>query len=103
MKQAMVPFVPELHELTPIDKFLDNYKEPAENRMIAHCEETSRIEIRSAMVSGKDTIILIGPEGDFTPQEIRAATDKNFIPVSLGNNRLRTETAGIVACCLLNA
>src|SRR5512133_4004329 len=70
MKQAMVPIMPELHELTPIKKFLDTYQGPAENRMIAHCEETSRIEIRSAIVSGKDTVILIGPEGDFTPQEI---------------------------------
>ena len=48
-----------------------------------------------------DSIILIGPEGDFTPEEIHMALENNFNPVTLGNTRLRTETAGVVAATLL--
>jgi 16S rRNA (uracil1498-N3)-methyltransferase len=56
-----------------------------------------------AMQAGKDSLMLIGPEGDFTPEEIKAALGQDFKPVSLGNTRLRTETAGVVACTMMNA
>ena len=64
---------------------------------IAHCEETSKKSLKSELKPRVKTTILIRPEGDFSTKEIQQSLDNNFIPVSLGNSRLRTETAGIVA------
>ena len=64
---------------------------------IAHCEETSKKSLKSELKPAIKTTILIGPEGDFSSKEIQQSLANNFIPVSLGNSRLRTETAGIVA------
>ena len=66
--------------------------------MIAHCENTSKNTLRSELKPNTNCIILIGPEGDFSKKEIASAFKNKFIPISLGNNRLRTETAAIVAC-----
>ena len=60
-------------------------------------------KIFASMQAGKDTLMLIGPEGDFTAAEVNLALEKGFQPVSLGNTRLRTETAGVVACVLMKA
>jgi 16S rRNA (uracil1498-N3)-methyltransferase len=66
---------------------------------LAHCSErTSRSGLSEVYTKGNDALILIGPEGDFSDEEIGRATEKGFIPVHLGRSRLRTETAGIVAC-----
>ena len=65
---------------------------------IAHCEESKRLSLKNALTKNTATTILIGPEGDFSEQEIKLALQKHFIPVSLGATRLRTETAAIVAC-----
>lgn len=68
-------------------------------KFIAHCEEgKERIALRNRIQAGEKYRILIGPEGDFTSEEIDLATEKGWQPVSLGNSRLRTETAAIVAC-----
>lgn len=68
-------------------------------RLIAHCNEKyERQSIGKVCPARKNVLILIGPEGDFTPEEIVIATEKGFIPVHLGRSRLRTETAGIAAC-----
>jgi 16S rRNA (uracil1498-N3)-methyltransferase len=69
-------------------------------KMIAHCNESfnNRVSVSQVCKKGDDAIILIGPEGDFTEDEIEAAIQRNFVPVHLGKSRLRTETAGIVAC-----
>ena len=67
-------------------------------KFIAHCEETDKKTLKNELEVGKDVTILIGPEGDFSIKEIQQAIDCNFIPVSLGNTRLRTETAAVVAC-----
>ena len=76
-----------------------------ENKYIAHCDETSKTELMSIHAdekhSGKSSLILIGPEGDFSEKEIELALKKDFMPVSLGSTRLRTETAGVVAAILL--
>lgn len=103
MKQALVTRLPLLSELTDFRMFIDNYSGPQENRFIAHCEDPGRTLLKDTLIPAKDAIVLIGPEGDFSPLEIELATNHGFIPVSLGNNRLRTETAGIVACCLMNS
>ena len=102
MKQAMVPILPVLHELTELPVFINNLAGSTHNRFIAHCDETEKKRLRDAMIPRSHIIILIGPEGDFTSGEIDLAVANDFVPVSLGNNRLRTETAGIVACSLVN-
>lgn len=98
MKQAMVTQLPLLNELTPYNQFVKTIESAKGNRFIAHCGETARKELKQALSPRSDAVVLIGPEGDFTPEEVQLAVENQFIPVSLGNNRLRTETAGIVAC-----
>ena len=64
---------------------------------IAHCENMQQQSLKSQLLKGVDTTLLIGPEGDFSMREIETALASNFKPVSLGKSRLRTETAGLVA------
>ncbi len=99
MKQAIVTEFPLINELTPFDKFIK--EKSGADRFIAHCEASPKKPLAEVCSKSNDTIILIGPEGDFSPQEISLAETAGFIPVSLGSNRLRTETAGIVACCIM--
>ena len=68
-------------------------------RYLAHCMEGAKVPLRKE--GGESSLVLIGPEGDFTPEEISAALHQGFKPVSLGETRLRTETAGIAAAVLL--
>jgi 16S rRNA (uracil1498-N3)-methyltransferase len=70
-------------------------------KYIAHCLDTGKSTLAGAIPAGEDKVICIGPEGDFTPAEIDMALHHQFKPVSLGNTRLRTETAGIAAAVLL--
>jgi 16S rRNA (uracil1498-N3)-methyltransferase len=58
--------------------------------------------LKNQYTKGKNVVILIGPEGDFTKEEVDVAITENYLPVSLGNSRLRMETAGIVACHIVN-
>jgi 16S rRNA (uracil1498-N3)-methyltransferase len=102
MKQAMIPYLPVLNELTDYKILIDTITGSQRNRFIAHCEESEKKTLRNVLTPGSDVVILIGPEGDFSPEEIGLAINNNFIPVSLGCNRLRTETAGIVACNTVN-
>jgi 16S rRNA (uracil1498-N3)-methyltransferase len=100
VKQSLKGYKPKLNELTNLDDFLKmNFKE---NKFIAHCEETNKILLKNNYNKGSNAIILIGPEGDFSPQEITLAKDNNFLEISLGESRLRTETAGVVACHTIN-
>ena len=70
-------------------------------KTIAYCGEFDKKEFSKVVNKKQNQLILIGPEGDFTPEEIDLAFKKGFEPVSLGENRLRTETAGVVACTLM--
>jgi 16S rRNA (uracil1498-N3)-methyltransferase len=70
-------------------------------RYIAHCLPDTRSPLRNEARSSSPVLMLIGPEGDFTPAEIQEALNARFVPVSLGENRLRTETAAVVAAVLL--
>jgi len=66
---------------------------------VAHCEEDQeKYELKRRVAPDKPVTILIGPEGDFSSKEIKQASTKGFLSISMGRNRLRTETAGIVAC-----
>jgi 16S rRNA (uracil1498-N3)-methyltransferase len=100
MLQSQQCWLPVLHEPT---KFMDVVKSSAQQqKFIAHCidgAKRSLSDLNNESLSSK--IILIGPEGDFTPDEIQFALDNHFSAVSLGETRLRTETAGIVASTLL--
>jgi 16S rRNA (uracil1498-N3)-methyltransferase len=98
MKQAMVTQLPSLNELTGFESFIDSHSGQQENRFIAHCNDLERKLLKDILSSAKDVIMLIGPEGDFAPCEIELAVNRGFNSVSLGQNRLRTETAGIVTC-----
>lgn len=100
MKQSLKAYLPQLNEAVSFIEFMENHSktETVEQRFIAHCEdEDQRFSLKNKLQAGKDILILIGPEGDFSPEEINVAKANNFLPVSLGNSRLRTETAAIVA------
>jgi 16S rRNA (uracil1498-N3)-methyltransferase len=96
MKQANGLYLPKLNEAVTFKEFLKRQNEGLQ--LIAHCEETDKKTLKSVLKPNESVTLLIGPEGDFSEKEIALAIDKQFIPVSLGNTRLRTETAAIVAC-----
>lgn len=99
MLQSQQSWLPELRE--PV-KILEAIKdENFDQKFIAHCLEEEKNLLKNIVKSNASKIILIGPEGDFTEAEIQVAVQKKYIPVSLGNTRLRTETAGIAAAVLL--
>jgi 16S rRNA (uracil1498-N3)-methyltransferase len=96
MKQSAQYYLPKLN---PIIKFNDFVKQDFEGQLfIAHCEETDKKSLKAELQPNNHVTILIGPEGDFSVKEIETALQNNFIPVTLGRTRLRTETAAIVAC-----
>ena len=98
MLQSQQPWLPLLHQPTA---FRDVVQQTTrEQKFIAHCLPEHKQQL-SSLIRHPSPLILIGPEGDFTPAEIAAALDQQFTPVALGNTRLRTETAGIVAATLL--
>lgn len=96
MKQCNQMYLPRLNPAISLKEFIK--KENKGIQLIAHCEETNKKSLKSILKSNTDYTILIGPEGDFSTKEITLALDNNYIPVTLGNTRLRTETAAIVAC-----
>ena len=97
MKQSLHFSIPKLNIPVNVSEFI---KSPLEgNKYIAHCEdENQKRSLKSQLKPGNRSTILIGPEGDFSSKEIELAVKNGWIPVSLGNSRLRTETAAIVAC-----
>ena len=101
MKQSLHFRMPKLNEPVSFSGFIN--KDINAEKFIAHCEEDQpRILLQNAAAALTDTLILIGPEGDFSPEEIKLALENDFSPVSLGTSRLRTETAAIVACHTIN-
>ena len=95
-KQSLRPYFPTLNPLTDYDTLLAKANE--QTRFIAHCYKDDKRLLRNEIQPKQSCLVLIGPEGDFSPEEVRLALNNGFIPVSLGNSRLRTETAGVVAC-----
>ena len=105
MKQSLKATLPQLDELTPLEQVL---AEPFDGiRCIAYCDEMLPREQRRTLADvyrpGQDVMVLIGPEGDFSPEEVTAATAAGFEPVTLGESRLRTETAGMMAVAFIHA
>lgn len=96
MKQSLQSYLPKLN--TPISFKTFITQDFSGQKFIAHCEETDKKSLKSILKTNEDCSILIGPEGDFSVKEIEMALQHNFIPVTLGETRLRTETAAIAAC-----
>jgi 16S rRNA (uracil1498-N3)-methyltransferase len=96
MKQSNQFYLPKLNEPVAFKDFIKLKNNALQ--LIAHCEETYKKTIKDVIKPTENATILIGPEGDFSEKEIQLAIKNNYIPVSLGNTRLRTETAAIVAC-----
>jgi len=100
MKQSLKFHLPKLNPLT---KFSDFTKQEFEgNLYIAHCEKTDKQSLKSIVQPNQKTTILIGPEGDFSISEIEMAIQQKFKPITLGESRLRTETAGMVATQIIS-
>ncbi len=94
-KQSLKAYMPKLNELTTFADLVKGAKE--EQRFIAHCYKDEKKLLQHVLEPKKDVLVLIGPEGDFSEKEVEMAMGAGFVPVSLGNSRLRTETAGVVA------
>ena len=97
MKQSLKTFLPEISPMTTIAEFLRN--DNSEQKFVAYCApQIPRQLFSSLYVPNKSVTILIGPEGDFSQEEINAAIQSGYKPITLGEARLRTETAAFVAC-----
>lgn len=97
MKQSLKAVLPEITPMTAAKDFISTCT--TASRFIAHCDDNSgRALLSKSYIPHTDAAILIGPEGDFSPEEIKLATCSGWKPVTLGDNRLRTETAALVAC-----
>jgi len=96
MKQSVKAYLPKLNELTKFDQFFQN--ENQGSKFIAYCNDDNLNHLKTEYSSPENVTILIGPEGDFSQKEIELALQNNYTGVSLGKSRLRTETAGVVAC-----
>ena len=99
MIQSKQTWLPHLHQPVFFQEVVSSSSYPT--KLIAHCEEEIKASVSDFRTDQK-TQILIGPEGDFSPGEIQAAVHQQYLPVSLGNTRLRAETAGVVAAALLS-
>ena len=101
MKQSLKAYLPQLHNLSPFPEFMEN-ADPEANNFIAYVDTDQSKHLKDYCKPGAKTCVLIGPEGDFNPEEVALARERGFRPVSLGPSRLRTETAGVVACTIAN-
>lgn len=103
-KQSRKAWMPRVNELTPFKQFVDEHK--SGQRFICHCynefERKDLNAILQALPEEDETIVMVGPEGDFSVQEVEYALTRGFESVSLGKSRLRTETAGLYAVMLAN-
>lgn len=100
VKQSLKAKIPKLNPLTKAKDFITSVE--AENKYIAHCYSDNLPELKKRVAKNNDIIVMIGPEGDFSPKEVELAKETNFEEISLGKSRLRTETAGLVACSIAN-
>lgn len=97
IKQSLNPFKPELHPLLTFKSLTNSFQNQTLQKLIAHCDQPSIQHIAGIYKPGSDVLLLIGPEGGFSEKEVETAKCMNFDVISLGTNRLRTETASIYA------
>jgi 16S rRNA (uracil1498-N3)-methyltransferase len=97
MKQSLKATLPEITEMMPIAEALRSFDAP--QKYMGYCDDNVERKLFAKQYQPNvDVIILIGPEGDFSPAEVQAAISAKYVPVTMGDNRLRTETAALVAC-----
>lgn len=102
MIQSQQAFLPEMREIMRPEEAMDYFRRSTGGKVLmAHCEEQDKNPLMQAL-NEEDALILIGPEGDFSPEEIGKCLAQGAIPVTLGPNRLRTETAAVYACTIFN-
>lgn len=98
MKQSLKAVLPQIDEVMSLQSFLISV-DKSDQRFVAYCDDwVERKLLAREYRPGSSVTVLIGPEGDFSPEEIKMTIDNGFVPVTLGDNRLRTETAALVAC-----
>lgn len=92
MKQSLRYHLPVLEEMSSFEEVVER---SASVRLIAHCYDQERLALKDGLKLGEDALILIGPEGDFSIEEVQNAEERGWTSISLGNRRLRTETAAL--------
>ena len=97
LKQSQTTWLPELRMMT-FTEFIQQNKDTQADKFIAWCDENNQRQLVNAPRQFTEMILLIGPEGDFSPEEIAAAREAGYVEVKLGDRRLRTETAGLYGC-----
>lgn len=100
IKQSLKARLPQLNEMTDFNRFIRQSFNG--QKFIAHCYPGEKLLLKDCLRRGEDALVLIGPEGDFSEEEVEEALAQGFRPISLGPSRLRTETAALVACHLMN-
>ncbi|HCN83177.1 MAG TPA: 16S rRNA (uracil(1498)-N(3))-methyltransferase [Sphingobacteriaceae bacterium] len=100
VKQSVKAYHPKLNEAEKFKTFISRKR--SGQKFIAHCMDGEKSALKDRMDLRSEYIILIGPEGDFSPEELKMALTEGFFPVSLGVSRLRTETAALEACFEIN-
>lgn len=107
VKQSHKAWIPKVNEMASFSSFIQRYgladgaDDDNVQRYICHCYEENLPHLQSVLHKDKDAIVMIGPEGDFSVEEVKLAAAHGFVPVSLGKSRLRTETAALVAVHLM--
>lgn len=107
VKQSHKAWMPIADEMQTFEKFIKQYgqkpgvEDDGVQRFICHCYEGEKPHLKDVLVKGRDAIVMIGPEGDFSIDEVHMAEEYGFVPVTLGKSRLRTETAALVAVHLM--
>lgn len=100
MKQSLKAYLPKLNPLISFKELVSNSN--SNKKFIAYCDDVEKLHLKNHSLKGERILILIGPEGDFSPEEVNLAIQNGYSIISLGEARLRTETAGIVACHIVN-
>jgi 16S rRNA (uracil1498-N3)-methyltransferase len=100
MKQSVKAFLPKVNEMIDFKKFIKS--ENAEAKYIAHCRDGEKQNLKDCINNHNNILILIGAEGDFSEAEVKLANENGYTSITLGESRLRTETAGVVACHTVN-
>ena len=100
-KQSLHLHLPVVHEYISFEKFIKSTATDSSKKFIGYCEEKT-IHLRDSFAAGEPILVLIGPEGDFTDEEVEIAKAAGYTPVSLGESRLRTETAGVMVSAIFN-
>ncbi len=107
VKQSHKAWMPTVDEMVSFESFVKQWglqpgvTDDGIQRFICHCYEGDKTHLKDVLTKGRDAIVMIGPEGDFSVDEVKMALEYGFQPVTLGNSRLRTETAALVAVHLM--